>query len=156
MAGVAVVGLVAGCTSDGSGGSTGGGSGASSVGDWLSDTDNFESVEDMTGKNSITVEVGADGNNGSNAFTPAAIEISPGTTVSWKWVNGYHNVVDENGQFSSGEPEQNATFERTFEPSKTVLYYCEPHQSMGMKGAVVVSDGNSEDSETTSNQSKSQ
>lgn len=165
--GVAVAGLLAGCTSAGSGGNTGadtGGDGSGensgtndaneggSIEEWLADTGNYDSVEDMTGKNSVTVEVGAEGNNGVNAFAPAAIEISPGTTVTWEWINGYHNVVDENGQFSSGEPEQNATFEHTFDTAGTILYYCEPHRSMGMKGAIIVAGGDSETVGNTSNQ----
>lgn len=152
--GVAAAGLIAGCTSgnsgseentgandgsDGNGGNAGSNnsSGPSSVDEWLADTGNYDSIEDMTGKSSVTVEVGAEGNNGANAFAPAAIKISPGTTVTWKWINGYHNVVDKNSQFSSGEPEQGATYEHTFKTLGTVLYYCEPHRSMGMKGAVI-------------------
>lgn len=162
--GLAVAGLLAGCTDAGSGGNTGGNGGnggnagadGGSVGDWLADTDNYDSVEDMTGTDSITVEVGAEGNSGSNAFAPPAVEISPGTTVTWKWVNGYHNVIATDGQFESGEPEQNATFEHTFETSGTALYYCEPHKSMGMKGAVVVTGGDGEIAGNTSNQSESQ
>ena len=93
--GVAVAGLLAGCTSAGSegdGGATdasGGDSGTSnsgggSVDAWLADTDKYDSVKDLTGKKSVTVEVGSEGNNGAYAFAPAAIKISPGTTVVWK------------------------------------------------------------------------
>lgn len=113
IGGVAVVGFLAGCISGGSGGNDATGRG--SVDEWLADTSNYDSVEDMTGKKSVTVVVGAEGNSGSNAFAPAAIEISPETTVAWKWVNGYHNVVVTDGQFESGEPERNVTFEHTFE-----------------------------------------
>ena len=164
--GVTVAGLLAGCTSGGSGGNAGadtggdgsdgnsgtdGNSSGGSVEEWLADTSNYDSIEDMTGRNSVTVEVGAEGNNGANAFAPAAIRISPGTTVTWEWINGYHNVVDENGQFSSGEPEQGATFEHTFETAGTILYYCEPHRSMGMKGAIIVAGGDSKTAGNTSN-----
>lgn len=149
--GVAVAGLLAGCTSVGGAGdgeasdASGGDSGADKSGEgsvdaWLADTDNYDSVADMTGKKSVTVEVGAEGNNGAYAFAPAAIKISPGTTVVWKWVDGYHNVAEKDGGFTSGEPELNATFEYTFETAGTVLYLCEPHESMEMKGAVIVAD----------------
>lgn len=142
VGGVVVAGLIAGCTNDSNGSNgnteTNNSSGSSSVEEWLADTGNYDAVEDMTGKNAVTVEVGAEGNSGANAFAPAAIRVSSGTTVTWKWVNGYHNVVDKNGQFSSGEPEQNATFKHTFKTPETVLYYCKPHRSMGMKGAVIV------------------
>lgn len=140
MGAVAAGSLLAGCTDDGNGSSPGtdGGSGANSVDDWLSGTGNYDAVEDATGEDAVTVEVGAQGNKGANAFAPAAIEVSPGTTVTWDWVDGYHNVVATDGEFDSGSPERNATFEHTFETPGTVLYYCDPHESIGMKGAVVV------------------
>ena len=143
-----VVGLLAGCTNNVNNGDSGsnGESDSESVDDWLSDTGNYDGVDKM-GEDSVTVKVGAQGNKGANAFAPAAIEISPGTTVTWDWVNGYHNVVATDGQFDSGEPEQNATFEHTFDTVGTVYYYCEPHRSMGMKGAVIVSDDDSEGSQ---------
>ena len=170
--GVAVAGLLAGCTSGDSGVNAGadtGGDGnegnsrtndaddGGSIGEWLADTGNYDgSITNMTGKTSVTVKVGAEGNSGANAFAPAAIEISSGTTVTWEWVNGYHNVVAENGQFNSGEPEQNATFEHTFETAGTVLYYCEPHRSMGMKGAIVVAGSDTTSAENTSTQTEAQ
>lgn len=95
---------------------------------------------DMTGKSSVTVEVGSESNE--KVFAPAAIRITPGTTVTWKWIgSGNHNVVDKDGQFTSGDPEKKATFKHTFETAGTVLYYCAPHKSAGMKGAVIVEDG---------------
>lgn len=141
--GVAIVGAVAGCL--GRGGNDGG---ADSVEQWLSDTDNYDTTADMTHKQSVTVEVGAKGNDGTNAFAPAAIEITPGTTVTWQWVEGIHNVVATNEAFDSGEPEQDATFEHTFETTGTFQYYCGPHRSMGMKGAVIVGDDATTDNES--------
>ncbi len=137
-----VLGSIAGCVDDSASGSGGDsdGDGTTSVDEWLSKTGNYDSVRNLTGKNSVTVAVGAKGNAGSNAFDPVGIEISPGTTVRWDWVSGYHNVVANDGQFKSGNPEQNATFEHTFDSAGTYLYYCEPHKSMGMKGAVVVTE----------------
>lgn len=154
--GVAVAGLFTGCLNDSSTNTEPDDeSEGASVDEWLADTDNYNgSVTSITGKTSVTVKVGAEGNNGSNAFAPVAIEVSPGTTVTWKWVNGYHNVVATDGQFNSGQPEQNATFEHTFEAIGTVLYYCEPHKSLGMKGAVIVAGG--EGSENTATQSEAQ
>ena len=140
--GLAVVGLLAGCTNGNNGDSGSNGEGnPESVDGWLSDTGTYDGVVDMTDENSVTVEVGAQGNNGANAFAPAAIGITSGTTVTWEWINGYHNVVTTGGQFDSGEPEQNVTFKYTFDTVGTVYYYCEPHRSMGMKGAVIVSEG---------------
>lgn len=160
--GVAVAGLIAGCTSDngesggndgsdGSGGNTGTGnsSGSGSVDDWLAETDNYDgSVTDMTGKTSVTVKVGPKSNE--YVFAPAVIRINPGTTVTWKWIgSGRHNVVAKNGQFKSGEPEKKATYKHSFETAETALYYCAPHKSMGMKGAIIVEKGG--DSESSGN-----
>ncbi len=139
--GLVAVGLLAGCTGDGNGdGANGSGDGGPSVEEWLSGTDNYESVTDMTGEEAVTVEVGPSGNE--YAFEPAAIRISSGTTVTWKWKgSGYHNVVASDGEFESGHPEQKATFRHSFESTGTALYYCKPHESMGMKGAIVVANG---------------
>lgn len=160
---VAVAGLFAGCTNIGGddtrferrNNGADDGSEPSSVDEWLAETDNYDSVEDLTGKNSTTVEVGAEGNNGSNAFAPTAIEVSPGTTVTWEWVNGYHNVVATDGQFNSGEAEQNATFQHTFETAGTVFYYCDPHKSMDMKGAVIVAGSDRTERSSASSQTQS-
>lgn len=167
--GVAVAGLLAGCISEDSEGSTGadgddgsegdtetnGDSDGRSVDNWLADTGNYDGIKDLTSTDSATVEVGAEGNSGPNAFEPAAIEISPRTTATWEWVDGFHDVVATDGEFSSGEPEQNATFEHTFETPGTVLYSCTPHESMDMKGAVIVAEDDGETAGDTSDQPES-
>jgi halocyanin-like protein len=150
--GLAALGLLAGCTGDGNdGGPNGSDDGEPNVEEWLSGTDNSETVTDVTGEETVTVEVGPSGNE--YVFEPAAIRISSGTTVTWKWQgSGYHNVVASGGEFDSGNPEQKATFRHTFESTGTALYYCKPHEAMGMKGAVVVVNGNGEaDADGTSN-----
>lgn len=109
---------------------------------WMSDVDNYEQVTDETGKQTVTVSVGASGNGGNFAFAPPVIQIDPGTTVQWKWTGqgGGHNVVDEGGEFESGSPvsEAGVNFEHDFEDAGTYKYYCQPHRSLGMKGVVVV------------------
>jgi len=122
------------------GGNGGGGGGApSEVEEYLSDAPNYDGVEDMTGMDEVSVEVGA--GNGL-AFGPAAIRVGPGTTVIWEWTGqgGAHNVVAEDETFDSGETvsEQGTTFEYTFEESGSTRYFCSPHKGVGMKGAVVV------------------
>ncbi len=135
--GLVVAGLLAGCSSDEN---DGGATGKSSVGEWLSKTNNYDSVADMTRKKAVTVEVGPSENE--FVFEPPAIRIDAGTAVTWKWVgSGHHNVVAADGGFESGPPEERATFEHTFDSVGTTLYYCQPHKSMGMKGAVVVAGG---------------
>ncbi|WP_248299359.1 plastocyanin/azurin family copper-binding protein, partial [Halorhabdus amylolytica] len=65
-------------------------------------------------------------------------------TVIWEWTGqgNAHNVVADDDSYSSGPPvaEAGTTFERTFEETGISKYYCDPHLSVGMKGAVVVGD----------------
>lgn len=148
--GLAATGLLAGCTSGNSDQNGGDGeNGQQSVEEWLSGTNNFNGITDETGSSTVTVEVGPE--RDEMVFAPAAIRIQPGTTVTWKWIgSGNHNVVAEDDLFDSGDPEEQASFEYTFDAAGTTLYYCDPHKSAGMKGAVIVEEsGNSET--TTSN-----
>ena len=123
----------------GGGGNGGGGQETpSEVADYLSDANEYDSLQDMTGEDSVTVAVGA--GNGL-AFDPAGIRVDSGTTVTWEWTGegGQHNVVDEGGAFESELiDEEGHTFEYTFEEGGNVLYFCQPHRGVGMKGAVVV------------------
>jgi halocyanin-like protein len=110
-------------------------------GDWFDDVDNFDGTVDLTGKKSITLNVGADANGGTFGFAPAAVRIDPGTTVTWAWTGegGAHNVVAEDGSFESElYGTEGATFEHTFDEDGVTKYACEPHKMMGMKGAIVV------------------
>lgn len=161
--GIAGVTLLAGCTSGNSNGSddgadsdgsdTGGTSGDGSEGGseeptylseepgydgWLDDTDNYDGTVDLTDQDSVTVAVGYE----QLLFDPAAIAISPGTTVTWEWTGngGSHNVASEGeGPLDSETVEEEGhTYEYTFEESGTFLYQCDPHATLGMKGAVYV------------------
>lgn len=137
-----------------------------SIESWLNSTDNYEgTIKDKTGVSSVAVTVGPDKQDTPKPlspsenethqknhttdiniedvqiFVPAAIKISPGTTVTWKWEGyGAHNVVGTDGGFNSGEPEGSGTFTHTFESAGQHYYYCEPHKEGGMKGVVVVAD----------------
>lgn len=125
-----------------SGGNESGDSGGSEDFDgWFDNVDNYDGVTDETGADEVTVEVGADGNGGAFAFAPAAVRVDSGTTVVWEWTGegGQHNVVDQDGAFESElVSEEGHAFEHTFEESGTYKYACNPHKSMGMKGAIVV------------------
>jgi halocyanin-like protein len=102
---------------------------------------NFSGVVDETGRSSVTVTVGADGNGGNLAFDPAVVRVSAGTEVTWEWngMGGSHNVVAEDGSFESElTTEEGHTFSHTFEESGVYTYSCQPHKTLGMKGAVVV------------------
>lgn len=125
------------------------------VDEWLTETEvggeapNYDgTIVNQREADTIQVEVGA-GENGI-AFEPAAVAVSAGTTVRWEWTGegGAHNVTarpdDQIGEsdyeFSSGDPvdEEGETYEQTLDDSGIALYHCEPHLSVGMKGAVVV------------------
>ncbi|WP_157533135.1 halocyanin domain-containing protein, partial [Haloferax profundi] len=98
-------------------------------------------VRDETGTDAVTVDVGTEANGGAFGFGPAAIRISTGTTVTWEWTGegGSHNVVDTDGAFESELAGSSGhTFEHTFEEAGTYTYSCVPHETVGMKGVVVV------------------
>jgi halocyanin-like protein len=108
---------------------------------WVVDSSNFDgSVADETGRETATVTVGAAGNGGRFAFDPPVLKVSAGTTVRWRWDGGPHGVafrdvdVGSDGVFS----ESGVHLEHTFEDPGTYLYACEPHRTLGMKGAIVV------------------
>jgi halocyanin-like protein len=110
-------------------------------GGWLSNTGNYDGTVDKRGQDSVTVTVGAEGNNGAFAFAPAAVRVDPGTEVVWEWSGkgGQHNVVAEGGAFESALVEEGGhTFAHTFTSPGIAKYACTPHEPMGMKGAVAV------------------
>jgi len=109
---------------------------------WFENVDNFDGVVDETGNSKVTIEVGVEANGGQYGFGPAAVRVDPGTTVTWKWVGGTHNVVADDGNYESEmSGEDGFTFSRTFDEEGVSKYYCMPHQQMGMKGAIVVGSG---------------
>ena len=130
------------------GGDSGGGDGDSGdqqylsqepdYGGFLDDATNYEQTVDVTGADSVTVDVGA---GDGLSFGPAAVAVSTGTTVTWAWTGegGQHNVAGADGNFESETVgEEGHTFEHTFEESGAYTYACTPHQAVGMKGAVYV------------------
>jgi len=123
-------------------GSDGGGSGeAASFDGWMENVGNYDGVADETGSGAVTVAVGAEGNGGAFAFAPPAVRVSTGTTVVWEWTGkgAQHNVAAEGGGFESDmSSEEGFTFEQTFSEAGTFEYVCTPHQTLGMKGVVVV------------------
>jgi nitrite reductase (NO-forming) len=123
------------------GGASAEASGNPSFDGWFDNVDNYDGVTDATGQDTVDVQVGTEANGGAYGFGPAAVKVSPGTTVRWTWTgNGsMHDVQADDGSFQS-EMVQEAghTFEHTFEETGTTTYFCMPHKAMGMKGAVVV------------------
>lgn len=107
----------------------------------MTDVGNYEGVVDATGTDRVTVVVGAEGNGGAFAFDPAAIAVSPGTTVAWEWTGdgSFHDVAHDAGAFHSElTDEAGHTFTHTFQARGVYKYACTPHESLGMKGVVVV------------------
>lgn len=125
-------------------GQEGSGGGQPDYGGWFSDVSNFSSTEDYRDQDEVRVNVGVEGNGGDWAFGPPAIHVDVGTTIVWEWTGRgqAHNVVADDGSYESGSPvaEAGTTFEQTFDEAGISKYYCDPHLSVGMKGAVVVGD----------------
>lgn len=149
---LAIGGALAGCSTDSGGdggdggdGGNGGGDGGSfsppsEATDYLSNVGNYDGFEDLRGQSSVTVEVGVEANGDFWGYGPPAIRVDTGTTVTWEWTGegGSHNVLDEDGAFGSDlYSEAGQTFDYTFDSAGTSLYYCEPHESVGMKGVVI-------------------
>lgn len=105
---------------------------------------------------SAMVTVGA---NGSTSFDPQMVSITPGSTVTWRWLGGPHTVTSgtpgaADGKFCSlpsGTPspsscattsyaQSSGTYSHTFSAAGTYPYFCEIHGSM-MTGTVVVTSG---------------
>lgn len=125
---------------DGDGGGNGGGD-APDFDGFFDDTDNYDGVVDETGSDQVTVQVGTEANGGNFGFSPAAVRVSQGTEVVWEWTGqgSSHNVVHEDGEFESElTDEEGHTFSHTFDSTGNFKYVCTPHESLGMKGAVVV------------------
>lgn len=75
------------------------------------------------------------------SFSPSELTISPGQTVRWiNTENVLHTVTpDGHGAWSSATlNQQGQAFEHTFGSAGEFPYYCQPHQSAGMTGKIVV------------------
>lgn len=126
-------------------------------------------VVDRTGQSEVDVTVGAFTSVAIPipdapeklpvAFEPKAVEVSPGTDVTWTWGPGIHHSVvslDGTGESFETHGEPGHTFTYTFDEVGNFLYYCHPHGTpypidlgepigevdniLGMRGAVKVSD----------------
>jgi len=156
---VVIAGLLAGCTSDSTSESTSGGSPTSDgeettpantttsesstdLDSFLSNVDNYGGIVDETGTDEVTIRVGTEGNGAYYAFEPPAVRVTTGTTVTWEWTgkgSGHNVVAESGGDFESTlTDDAGFTFEQTFDETGTVLYKCNPHAGLGMKGAIIV------------------
>lgn len=108
---------------------------------WLSNVENYDGVVDETDRDVVRVAVGVENGSGAYGFGPAAVRVSAGTTVTFEWTGrgASHNVVARDERFESELTDaEGHTFEYTVESTGTVPYYCTPHESLGMKGVIVV------------------
>jgi len=115
------------------------------VWDYIDGVDGGE--EDLRGQDEVTVMVGAEGNGGDLAFSPAGIWIDPGTTVIWEWTGGggEHNVETVEGPAEldsqlTAEAGETYEYEFTEDDEGITDYVCAPHEGLDMKGAVAVGD----------------
>jgi plastocyanin len=71
-----------------------------------------------------------------NHFSPAAIQVPAGTTVTWEFKDRFvpHDVTADG--WSSGDPQRRGRFDHTFTDPGTYPYRCTLHD--GMTGRVVV------------------
>jgi len=79
----------------------------------------------------------------SNDFTPAAVTVLQGESVTWNNAGGEHNVhFDDNSFVAPSSPSSDAwSVPRTFTSPGTFRYYCEAHggpNGSGMSGTVTV------------------
>lgn len=112
---------------------------------WFEDGSYDRGTVDRRDEPTVRVVVGAAGSTGFFKFDPPAVAVSPDTEVVWEWTGkgGAHNVGAERGAFDSGRPDDamDRTFAHVFDAPGVYRFVCEPHRSMGMKGAVFVSLG---------------
>jgi len=117
------------------------------VDDFLTENDanGYEGeMVDATGEDALTVDVGS-GDLGLG-FSPAAVAIDAGTTVTFEWTGegGGHNIVaDEDSDIDVDVEEEEIdeaghAAEYTFDEAGNYLYICEPHIAQGKVGAIVV------------------
>lgn len=110
-------------------------------GDWFDPVDNFDGFADRTDTSTVTVRVGA-GERGWQ-FDPAAITVTPGTTVTFEWTGdgGEHNVEHADGDWQNPDGvvgQAGHTWQRTFDEPGTHRFRCWPHDDLGMRGAIFV------------------
>ena len=73
-------------------------------------------------------------------FTPPALVVAPGTTVSWTNDDDTpHNVREKDGKFKSAALDTDDTFSQTFSAPGEYEYFCSIHPRM--VGKIVVKPG---------------
>lgn len=100
----------------------------------------LSSVNNLNESEGEIVVVTVDGTN--LRFTPDTITLKEGDSVHFFWSDELlaHNAVEENGLFDSGDTSRNVDYTYTFKIGEngTYQYVCEPHESLGMVGTIIV------------------
>ena len=80
-----------------------------------------------------------------NKFDPATVTVAVGGTVTWTNEGGFHTVTGGTGPSAQDPSKMNGTLDAAgktyavkFDKAGTFPYFCSPHESLGMKGEVVV------------------
>ena len=79
--------------------------------------------------------------------TSSPLTIPPGTTVRFVWETSTHNIVidsaPDGSDWAGHEPIEDTGFthEHTFTTTGEYSFFCQPHQSLGMVGEIVVEEG---------------
>lgn len=81
--------------------------------------------------------------NNQNQFTPAEVTIDPGDTVTWQYAGGFgHTVTSTSANWTKdtplGPPAATLQTSYLFDRPGTYTYVCTTHESVGMRGIVVV------------------
>jgi len=92
-----------------------------------------------------TIEVGP---GGQAVFSPEETYVKPGTQVKFQWKSDGHNVVPYPDQIPDGASwegetqiyDTGHTYTHTFETLGEYGYYCDPHESLGMVGTIIVTE----------------
>ena len=69
-------------------------------------------------------------------FSPAAVEITVGQTVTFTFTGGTHTASAVDGSWSSGEKSSGGSFEISFDQAGTYDFVCQIHGSM--QGTITV------------------
>jgi halocyanin-like protein len=111
--------------------------------EWLWGIEGYDGeVTDRTDAAEVTIGVGTEGYRGRFRFEPLLVTVSRGTTVRFEWTDDGvpHNVAFRETDVRLAEitTEPGVHLEHTFEEPGVYRYACEPHRSIGQRGAIVV------------------
>lgn len=79
-----------------------------------------------------------------NKFAPDTLTVPVGTTVTWVNKGGFHTLLGGDGAPDPSSPigdnqlGEGATVQKTFDKPGTYPFFCTPHQSLAMKGVIIV------------------